>query len=92
MHSTAEQKGKEASAFPPQASAAAIQRIGRSRFPPAKTEYRIDLCKVFGLVVALGRQLFKAASTCLDLLLRYCLREKDLGRALLFEESGTRMF
>ena len=38
MHSTAEPNNKEFSAFPPQASAAAMQRMGRNRFPPAKTE------------------------------------------------------
>ena len=38
MHSMAEANNKELSGFPPQASAAAIQSMGRNRLPPAKTE------------------------------------------------------
>src|SRR4029453_13601744 len=45
MHSTAQARGSALSMLPRQASAAARQRTGRNRLPPAKTPYALTFSR-----------------------------------------------
>src|SRR2546423_528276 len=63
MHSTAQAKGMASASLPPHAAAAARHKAGRIRLPPAKSEYRMALWMVAGLVVPGGRNLSKARLT-----------------------------
>src|ERR1700722_20227240 len=76
MHSTAQASGIAAASFPPHASAAARHNAGRTRLPPANSEYRIALWIVAGLVLSFGRNLSSAAFTALVLRSRYAARSK----------------
>src|SRR5881227_2738345 len=62
MHSSAQARGSASSMLPRQASAAARQRIGRNRLPPAQRLYRIALWSVTGFVLGLGKYRSSALS------------------------------
>ena len=80
MHSTAQAAGSASFAEPPQSSAEARARIGRRRFPPAKTLYRIALWMVAGFAEAFGRNPSSARSTAL-------IRERMNSERLIWREG-----
>src|SRR4029453_6481106 len=82
MHSTAQARGSALSMLPRQASAAARQRIGRNRLPPAKRLYRIALCSVAGFVLVFGRYRSSARSIPFWRVRRYFLRFTGWNRML----------
>src|SRR5438093_7386475 len=82
MHSTAQARERALSMLPPQASAAARQRIGRNRLPPAKRLYRIALWSVTGLVLVFGRYRSSARSITFWRVRRYFLRFTGRKRML----------
>src|SRR5205823_2890707 len=82
MHSIAHASGSALSILPRQASAAARQRIGRNRLPPAKRLYRIALWSVTGFVLAFGRYRSSARSITFWRVRRYFLRFTGRKRTL----------
>src|SRR4029077_2478322 len=82
MHSTAHARGSVLSTLPRQASAAARQRIGRKRLPPAKRLYRIALWSVTGFVLVFGRYQSSARSITFCRVRRYFLRFTGRKRML----------
>src|SRR5207245_1466439 len=74
--------GRAVSTLPRQASAAARQRIGRNRLPPAKRLYRIALWSVTGFVLVLGKYRSSARSITFCRVRRYFLRFTGRKRML----------
>src|SRR2546423_7776988 len=77
MHSTAHASGMAWSSLPLQAAAAARQRAGRMRLPPAKTEYRIARWIVGGFVSSAGNNSSKARLTAAVRLERKASRSNE---------------
>src|SRR5688572_672930 len=80
MNSIAHAAGIAAARSPPTASALARHKIGRSRFPPAVTLYRIASATIAGQSGGTGREAVSAASTSRRRDSRYSLNEEFTGK------------
>ena len=78
INSNAQATGSNDAGHGPIASAVAIVRMGRTRFPPANRLYRIASCRVAGGVRGSERCASKKRSTTSRLSSRYCLISMDM--------------